>query len=259
MGKAEPPVPMAKGAFVVTTSIEGSGPAVSPGDLVKARVRTLRAHGVQTVWVWTGREPESAVGAQRQADVDTFGDLGLGRARIALIGRRLHERFEIHLEPAADQYVDAFPLRGISITQFGALEKVEQIRGRWLAPPVWPELPLGSSAVGQSSADIEIINICKARLFRRTATLDQRGLVWASGDAGYAKERKGTLGWTAIDAQCPEPDGHIRFQAGPFYHSVRASEGNRLADWGESYVRLRPPEKYPKEWVEQCELNRSCK
>ncbi|MFL6601274.1 MAG: hypothetical protein ACJ8R9_08065 [Steroidobacteraceae bacterium] len=220
VGQAQPPVPVAKGAFVITTHVAGNGPMVSPGDLVKARVRThIGPPRVQTVWVWTGREPTSAGWEQRVADRDTYGDLGLGRARIALIGRRLNEHFEINLEPGAEQYVDAFPVRGIIESRYATLNRAAQIRGRWVAPPEWPALPLGDSAVGLSSADIEIINICKARLFRRTATLEQRGIVLTTADAGYPTERRGTLGWTAIDAQCPGPDGHIHFQAGPFHHS----------------------------------------
>jgi hypothetical protein len=251
-------MPGAKGAFVVTSRVEGSGPIVSPGDLVEARVRTRRGPPkVHTIWVWTGREPDSGNSDQWVADVDTFGDLGRGRARIAFIGRRLNEQFEIDLEPGAQPDVDALPVRGIIENSYSRLNRGAQIRDRWVASLEWPALQLGDSAVGQGSADIEIINICKARLFRRMATLEQRGLIfWA---AGYPTERKGTLGWTAIDAQCPGPDGHIHFQAGPFHHNAGTSDRSRLANWPESYVRLRPPEKYPEEWVDPCEFHQNCK
>jgi hypothetical protein len=52
--------------------------------------------------------------------------------------------------------------------------------------------------------------------------------------------------WTAIDAQCPAPVGRVRFQAGPLYHPTGKSSG--LVSWSSSYVRLRPPQKYPEEW-----------
>jgi hypothetical protein len=155
----------------------------------------------------------------------------------------------IHLEPGAQQQSEEFPLRAIIDDQFARLNTLVEIDGRWVGPAEWPALSLAGSGMIEGAAQIEIINICKARLFRRTATLDQRGFVWSSGDAGYPTERKGTLGSTAIDAQCPGPDGHIRFQAGPFYPGGGASDRSRLADWGGSYVRLRPPEKYPQEWA----------
>ena len=77
--------------------------------------------------------------------------------------------------------------------------------------------------------------------------MTQLGIILASGDARYRTWRKGTLGWTAIDAECPPPDGHLRFQAGPFYY-LNARAPALLADWSVSYRELRPPEKYPEEW-----------
>jgi hypothetical protein len=250
VGKAEPPIPVAKGGLVVTILTEGIGPTASPGDLVKARVRTITSPNAQIVWIWTGREPGPGNWQQLAADRELFGDLGLGRTRLAFIGRRLNEQFEIQLEPGA-QHGDEFPLRGIIDDRLARLNTAVKLGGRWVAPREWPALPLAGGGMGEGAAQIEIINICKARLFRRTATLDQRGAVWSTGDAGYPTVRKGTLGWTAIDAQCPEPDGHVRFQAGPFYAGGGASDRTRLANWSGSYVRLRPPEKYPEEWAEQ--------
>lgn len=45
-----------------------------------------------------------------------------------------------------------------------------------------------------------------------------------------------------------EPDGAIRFQAGPFYFSDMHNEA-RLDDWDGSYEALRPPNKHPEEWA----------
>jgi hypothetical protein len=75
----------------------------------------------------------------------------------------------------------------------------------------------------------------------------QLGVILSSGDNRYGIWRQGTLGRTAVNAQCPAPDEHVRFQAGPFYdfdpHNPRL-----LADWGASYLDSRPPDKHPEEW-----------
>ena len=63
---------------------------------------------------------------------------------------------------------------------------------------------------------------------------------------------EGALGWSALEAECPEPDGRIRFQAGPFYDSESQNgNGARLVDWDGSYKALRPPDKHPEEWGER--------
>jgi hypothetical protein len=58
----------------------------------------------------------------------------------------------------------------------------------------------------------------------------------------------GPLEWMDGD-RCPvsRPDGHVRSQAGPLYYFNR-HDPSLLADWGASYLNLRPPEKYPEEW-----------
>jgi hypothetical protein len=80
--------------------------------------------------------------------------------------------------------------------------------------------------------------------------LNQTGAISATGDAHYASARSGTLGWTAIEAQCPAPDGKVRFQAGPLYHTGESESRTWLADWSSSYLRVRPPRRHPEEWQE---------
>jgi hypothetical protein len=45
VGQAEPPKLLSKGVFVGTTFMEGRGPTVEAGDLVKANVRPGAAAG----------------------------------------------------------------------------------------------------------------------------------------------------------------------------------------------------------------------
>jgi len=179
-----------------------------------------------------------------------FGYLGTARVRRALLGRQLHERFSIELDEDADGSVDAVPLDGIleaDATRMNSLRRSLVSGKQMLAARTWPGVEL-SQRGPRSSADMEILNICEARLYRRTATLTQVGMVFAPGDAGYPLRRKGVLGWTAIEAKCPAPDGNIRLQAGPFYRRVGEEENSRLADWNSSYIRLRPPLEHPEEW-----------
>jgi hypothetical protein len=257
VGKAEAPISRHKGEFVVTTEREGDGPVVAAGDLVQARllVTTPILYGAdyvgrrepQVIWVWTGREPEVSSEALL-ADMYTFGFLGRARPRIALIGRRLHERFEIHLEPGAESSTDDIPVRAIIEMPDAKLSIGGKIGGQRAVPLDWPGLQLTDVGLGSSSARIEILQICHARLYRRSGILTQRGIVPTSGDVKYRNERKGMLGWTAVDAQCPPPQGHVRFQAGPFYY-FRSRDPDLLADWSSSYLRLRPPDQHPEEWT----------
>jgi hypothetical protein len=153
IGQAQPPIPREKGAFVVTTSVEGDGPVVRAGDLVKARVlvTTIDISGrppknpkPQVIWVWTGRGPE--VGREQEfADLFTFGYLGGERPRIALIGRRLHEQFEIHLEPGAENPTGDMPLRGIIDHPRSRLTISGEIGGQSAVPLEWPGLAADST------------------------------------------------------------------------------------------------------------------
>jgi hypothetical protein len=255
VGQPLPPIPHEHGSFIVTTTVPGDGPVVAAGDLVKARavVTTVDLGGNRVnpsptvVWVWTGREPE--VDSQHAtADYYTFGSLGGERVRAALIGRKLHEQFEIHLEEGAALNTGNLPVHGIMDDPLSRLRIGVFIHGQLTGPLEWPELALRSEGGGNPSAQIEILEICPAaKLYRRTATLTQDGTRITVGDLKYDEHRKGTLGWTALDAQCPGPDGHIHIQAGPFYFFDIFTPGV-LAAWSASYVRLRPPEQHPEEW-----------
>jgi hypothetical protein len=259
VGQAQPPAPRETGAFIVTTNVEGDGPEVGAGDLVKAKVLVTTPYGYDVgytitrdpkiIWVWTGRAPQ--VGEdQLLTDLYTFGYLGDERIRLTFIGRRPHEQFEIHLQPGAQSSTEEIPLRAIIDNPRSQLRVEGEIGGKFAVPLEWPGFYLSDpdKLMGSSSAQIEVLAVCKARLYRRTAILTQRGLVATSGDVKYGNSRKGTLGWTAIDAQCPAPDGHIRLQAGPFYY-FDAKDPWLLADWSSSYLRLRAPAEHPEEWI----------
>jgi hypothetical protein len=255
-GAAEPPRWPTSGEFMVTTLAAGEGRAAKAGDLVKAQVIVLsqprntddppRPRESKVVWVWLGREvwPSETPSI---VDLETFGDLGSGRARKAFIGRQLNERFRIDLEAGAGGY-DELPLQGIISVAHARLEGGALVNGRMLRARDWRSVLLARLGDGPASAEITILNICDAQLFRRTGFIVQKGWIPTIGNHGYDFNRQGTVGWTAVDAQCPTPDGHVRFEAGPFHHSTTISDRSQLAGWERTYIKLRPAEKFPNEW-----------
>jgi len=252
VGQAQPPpVAADQSPFIVLTRATGYGPVINAGDLVKARITvTTVSEGGSTrenppttiAWVWTGRDSEP------YASFATYGMLGGDRPRSTFIGRHLHELFEIFLPPKADPKTGDLPENGILAFPQSRLSVGAMIEGQLVPAPEWRTVALRGEGGGNPSAQIEIIEICpSAKVYRRTGTLNQLGLIFTVGDMKYAMSRQGTLGWTAIEAQCPAPDGHVRLQAGPFYYSTILDD-HALADWSTSYMSLRPPRKHPDEW-----------
>jgi hypothetical protein len=256
-GSPVPPQDRFRGDFRVAQIEAGEGEPVKPGDLVKVRLQmTTGLHGPaetpefqpRIMWLWVGRElVRTDWKSQNEAEL-TFGSLGSARVRRTLIGQRLHAQFSIELEPGAEGSTNALPQYAIRTDSLG----FETLKGAYrdshqvMNPRRWPGIELGRySAV--ASARLEVLNICRARLLHRTAKMTQFGLILNYGEPGYAMHREGTLGWTAIEAQCPAPDGPVRFQAGPFYYAGDAGS-HRLADWSSSYIHLRSPLQYPEEW-----------
>jgi hypothetical protein len=80
--------------------------------------------------------------------------------------------------------------------------------------------------------EIEILEACPGRLLRRTAELRQWGPVMRFFDSYNPTSRTGTLGWTALEGDCGEPRGKVRFELGPLY-----LEQHMLLDWDSSYRR----------------------
>jgi hypothetical protein len=218
--------------------------------LIKAEVlvTTPRLSGrpvrpARTVWVWVGREAATTF-----VEEETFGSLGGRRVREAFIGRQLHETFRMQVRAGGRLLYDPLPVNGIIGLPQSQLRIAAFVDGREVQPRASPALNLAEPGDGQSSATVTVLAICDARVFRRKAVLSQKGSILSFGEIQFDFNRKGTIGWTAIDAQCPAPEGHVRLEAGPFYHSPLGSDRTRLAEWSTTYVAKRPPKKHPEEW-----------
>lgn len=115
------------------------------------------------------------------------------------IGRRLHEQLELQGAPDYQGNWAVLPVRVFIDYRFSRMHGAS-IEGHYFETPTWPQLSLEDDAVTTTSARIEILEICHdARLYRRTATLTQYGVLFGWGDdRGHQTERQGTLGWRAL-------------------------------------------------------------
>jgi hypothetical protein len=220
---------------------------------VKARLQAVEKGEVsadQDVWVWVGREPRLQPGDRRPTSA-AFGDLGPPRFRAALIGRRLHDKFT--LRGSFDfPSVGAVPVYAIftsSLTYHRLAEVI--VDGKVMSSPTWPGVQLNPPRDAPDVvAHVEILQVCEATLYRRTAVMRQWGIPFRWGTGGPANVRRGELGWTMIEAHCPPPAGEVRVQAGPFFDPDPQS-ADELHNWPNSYADLRPPSEFPEEWEAQ--------
>jgi hypothetical protein len=249
-GQPEPPIVEPSHRFTVETEQAGDGPIVKAGDLVKARLQAIDAGKIsadQDVWVWVGREPALQPGERRSTSA-AFASPGAARFRAALIGRRLHEKFSLRgtFSPDASDVVPVYALFTSPLTYHRVAEVI--IDGEVSSSPDWPAIILSPPRdAPEVVARVEILQVCEARLYRRTAVMRQWGIPFRWATERPRNVRKGELGWTMIEAQCPPPEGHLRVQAGPFFDPELGS-ADELYDWANSYVNLRPPSKFPEEW-----------
>jgi hypothetical protein len=221
--------------YVVRTLAPGGEREVLRGDLVQLRVVTSNG-SEREVFVWTG--------AHTAADSPPV--LGADGLRAALIGRRVGERFAIGLDQTAPE-VAWLPMYGaMSTLEFPGLSFAYAEDGVRIRAREWPRVDLSSEADEPGRAEIEVLDACAARLLQRTATLRQWGYVVELSAARVAPRREGTLHWLKFEAACVEGARHL--QVGPLYDERRSLRGQGLYGWEGSYVRLRPPERFPEEW-----------
>jgi hypothetical protein len=246
VGKWREISPEAAAALPTTLAVEttqpGSGRAVRPGDFVRARLHPAVAvpsadPQADIVWLWIGVDPivERAASSRRAE----FGWLGSQDLRNAFVGHRLHEKFTLKSAADARRLTTWAPARGFMVFMSSEARPTDTVG---TLSPLWSATDIGTLA------EVEILQICKAKLFRRTAYLQQWGVIFGWGDIKPQSVRSGTLGWSKIDASCPSPTGTFTVQVGPLYSGEEHYPGE-LYEWWDSYRRLRPPGLFEEEWA----------
>ncbi len=235
-------------AVAAGTTQPGSGRTVGAGDLVRVRLHVtvpgkpaIESPDPQAdiVWLWIGSEPPAAGGEGSQRA--EFGSLGSQDLRNALVGRKLHEKFT--LTPGPHDATVWAPSRGFMVFMS---QQPLLTDGTATVSPVWPAIDI-DGRVADTHVEMEILQICEAKLFRRTAYLQQWGVVFGWGDFKPPSVRAGTLGWSKLEARCPPPAGELTLQVGPLYSGGKRNVDS-LYEWRDSYRRLRPPGFFHEEW-----------
>lgn len=230
----------ASSKFAIHTTATGKGPVVRAGNLVKLHIKSpknpeaallellsrKRLEG-ETIWVWTG-----------SASSDSEAELRLGNTkfRSALIGTSAGETLEMTIS-GNDVY-------GIELPTFGFLPQqdfysVRSPYGDW----VWPGITvLSSKPKNEIQIDIEIVDVCPARLLRRTAVMKQWGGILNMFGESHPTSREGNLVWFALEGMCSQTTP-VRYEIGPLY--ITSSRDRReLYFWTDSYRRLVSPDEY---------------
>ena len=253
-GLREPPSPESKDESSVEDMAVGHGPIVRAGDLVQIKVRVAvapshyQARSITNerrepaiLWLWTGKEPD----LREHSSLSAWGDLGSPRVRKALVGRAVGARI---LFAPDKKWIEAVPLKGFAVQDAyklidnGTLEK----------PKLWRHVELADRRAWLDpearGLEIEILQTCEGRLLRRTALMRQSGTIFNIFEMSYRSKREGTLRWSALEGTCASPVSKVRFEIGPLYY-YRGRADHDLYNWEDSYRRMRPPAKYPHEYM----------
>jgi len=227
--------------FPTTPIAQGNGAVVNGGDLVKLRLPSGLVHQDGTLvykdaWYWTGTLPEAYFhyGATRPTELGAL-----------LVGRRVGDQFL--LDPQDNGlYSPHVTLTGMPPPQtnrkgFGVVSAFEESSTDW-------------SLYSLRKSTFEILAACPVKLTVRKGEMTQWGYILNLFGMHYPVSRRGTLYWSAIDADCPIPDGRVRFMIGPIY--VSATSGNdqeayrneTLYNFYDAYSSKRPRSTYPDEY-----------
>jgi hypothetical protein len=230
--------------FATITISPGTGAMVKPGELVKILVADDRRAAddkyQQVAWVWTGYLPDELV-RHGGTSPSILGGM--------LVGRPIGEQFHLEL---VEKY------ESLTIEQFGIAEPNKNRRGagsietfKELGRPLTLADATGNSAYG---SNIQIVTSCPVRPSIRDGVMTQWGHIFNMYGTGYVTDRRANLYWSAIDADCPEPDNKVRFMVGPSY-SFPLQDGNTmprneemLYNWQAAYREERSEILHPEEY-----------
>ena len=229
VGQNASATPRAEGKFILTTLRPGRGNVVRAGDLVYIRLRQsapaplspIIEPRVYSAWLWTGHSSAD----DSDIDVQTWGSLGSASLRNALVGKAVGERLDLQLQDSEDGSV-AIPLYGVTPGQFSPQHNELE----YLFPAI--ELRKFGDPDSRRPVQVEILQTCRGHYYRRSASLEQWGYPLNAFDSYYPVERQGQLAWSALQGDCPEPRGKVRFELGPLFYKQ-----HQLLDWDVSYRR----------------------
>jgi hypothetical protein len=220
---------------------EGDGARVKAGDLVKLRIGDGRINAdktpyLQEGWYWTGSLPE---------DYNHYGATWPTPLGALLVRRHVGDKFEL-VPQDASTYRPRITLTGMPPPQpnskgFGHISAFSG------PASAWDNFTL-------RTATYEILATCPVQLSVRKGEMTQWGFILNMFGSSYPIDRRGTLYWSAIDADCPAPDGKVRFMIGPIYVSATSGTGQEayrnetLYNFADAYLAERPKAKYPDEY-----------
>jgi len=227
-----------------TTPIaQGAGAVVKGGDLVKLRLPNglVRPDGTpvfKDAWYWTGTLPEaySHYGATWPTELGAL-----------LVGRRVGDQFLLDPQdsgPYAFQprvTLTGMPPPQVNRKGFGVVSAFEEASSEW-------------SLYSLRKSTFEILAACPVQLSVRKGEMTQWGYILNLFGMHYPVSRRGTLYWSAIDADCPAPDGRVRFMIGPIYVSPTSGNDQQayvnetLYNFDDAYSSKRPRSTYPDEY-----------
>jgi hypothetical protein len=152
------------------------------------------------------------------------GSLGSSRLRKDLIGRSVGDRLSARLEPTAQGSITV-PLKGFTVDGAATLDDTG-------LKDLWPEFRFGQGA----AVEIEVLDVCAGKMFRKVAAIQQYGHIVNMFDSGWQTSRRGELQWSAVEGQCAERGQTVRFEIGPLYYPSR--EDPTLYHWRYRYRDL---------------------
>jgi hypothetical protein len=108
----------------------------------------------------------------------------------------------------------------------------------------------GEFAWGQQSwSAIEILASCPAKFGTRHGHMTQEGRVFNWFGTAWDDHRSGSLKWVAIEADCPAPEGNVRFMLGPIYWREQPRVKGGLMAWESTYSGQDPKSRYPEDYA----------
>ena len=227
--------------FPTTPIAQGNGAVVNGGALVKLRmsIGMVRQDGTvvyKDAWYWTGTLPE---------DYYHYGATWPTELGALLVGRRVGDQFLLDPQDKG-QYSPQVTLTGMPPPQtnrkgFGVVTAFEESSSDW-------------SLYTLRKGTFEILASCPVKLSVRKGEMTQWGYILNMFGTNYPISRRGTLYWSAIDADCPAPDSKVRFMIGPIYVSAtsgidqEAYRNETLTNIYDAYSSKRPRSAYPDEY-----------